>query len=217
MKRQRRTFSFSWSKQKTITLIITIAIVGAWWRFYCFIEEHYGHQYAIALTALLVASIAAIGTWLSLKWTRDTIRPFLYTAGSINVEKVGEHRNLVFNIQNSGSLPGEDVQTEIDFFDEDEEVTEENLSNKYVPPTRETAHSILFPNSSYYEKYILDLNQKNDLELWDNIGKGKTKCRVRIMYKSLGREHVTITTEKLEKREWEETIVTTPIPPQKWK
>ena len=170
----------------------------------------------IVSIAVIFAGISALTANRSLELTRNSIRPFLYTAGSINVERVGKYITLALNIQNSGSLPGENVHVDIDFFDEDEEVTEENPSNRYAPPTREPEFPLLFPNSDYYEKYVLNLEQKNDLELWNNIEKGKTKCRVRIMYKSPGRKHITIQTEKLVKREWEENIVTTPIPPQKW-
>jgi hypothetical protein len=216
MNKQKRHSGFSWSKQKTITLTVSIAIVVAWGCFYNFVVEHYGHQMAVSLTALLVASIAAVGTLLSLKWTRDTIRPFLYMDGSIGVKKVGKYITLEFNIKNSGSLPAEDVYVDIDFFDKDEEITEKNTSSKYAPPTRELEFPTLFPNSIYHEVYVLDLKQKNDLELWNKIIKGEINCRVKIKYKSLSREHITIMTEKLEKREWEETIVTTPIPPQKW-
>ncbi len=217
MKKQTNIFSLSWSRKEIIVLTITIIILVILCVLLSYLGETHGFQYAISLAALIVASIAAIGALLSLKWTRDTIRPFLYTVGPIDAKRVGQYITLTFNIQNSGSLPGEDVQTDIDFFDEDEEVTGKNLSNKYETPTRETAPSMLFPNSSYEEKYIFDLKQENDLKLWNNIGKGKTKCRVRIEYKSLGREHTTIITEKLAKLKSEKNIITTPIPPQKWK
>lgn len=170
----------------------------------------------IASIAAIFAGISALIANRSLELTRNSIRPFLYTAGSINIKRVGKYITLTFNIHNSGSLPGEDVHVDIDFFDEDEEVTKENLSNRYTPPTRELEFPLLFPNSVYYENYVLDLEQKDDLALWNNIEKGKTKCRVRIMYKSPGRKHITIQTKKLAKREWEATLVTTPILPQKW-
>jgi hypothetical protein len=216
MKKQRRTSGFSWNRQKTLIMMVSIAFVAAWGRFYIFIADHYDHQMAIALTALLVASIAAIGTLLSLKWTRDTIRPFLYMHGSMNVKKAGKYIKLEFNVINSGSLPAEEVCVDIDFFDEYEEITEENTSSKYAPPIRELEFPTLFPDSTYREDYILNLKQKNDLALWSKIIKGKVNLRTKIKYESLGRKHVTIMTEKLEKRAWEETIVTTPIPPQKW-
>jgi hypothetical protein len=188
------------------------------------------NTYVIVCLSIVIASIAALNsmfasvaahdslvtTQKSLELTRNSIRPFLYIAGSIGVDKVGKYIKLTFAIQNSGSLPGEDVHVDIDFFDEGEKVTEENTSSKYTVPTRELESPLLFPNSVFYEGYVLDSESKNDLELWDNIVKGKTKCRVRISYKSLEREHITIITEKLAKQEWEDKIVTSPIPPQKW-
>jgi hypothetical protein len=216
MKKQRHTSGFSWSKQKTIILIVSIAIVAAWGRFYTFIVDHYDHQMALALTALLVASIAAIGTLLSLKWTRDTIRPFLYMSESLKIRGRKKYRTLVFNIKNSGSLPAEDVHVDIHFFDEGEEITEENLSSRYGPPAAKSAPSIVFPNSDYYQNYVLSLEKAKESELWSNIMSGNTKCRVRIIYSSLGRKHTTIQTKAVVKREAEEDVVMKAIPPQKW-
>lgn len=196
--------------------IIGIAVFA----FAVYLGVMYGIAICFAFLSIIVSTFFASRsltlTSKSLELTRNSIRPFLYTAGSIGVKRVGKYITLTFNIQNSGSLPGEDVHVDIDFFDEDEEVTEENLSNRHTPPTREPEFPLLFPNSVYNETFVLDLEQKNDLELWNNIGTGKTKCRLRIMYKSLGRRHITIQTEKIVKQEWEETLVTVPIPPQKW-
>jgi hypothetical protein len=181
------------------------------------------NAYAIVCVSVIVASVAALNSMFasvaahdSLELTRNSLRPFLYIAGSIGIKGVGKFIRLTFTIQNSGSLPAEDVNADIDFFYEDEEVTEDNLSRKYQLPTREPVFSLVFPNSSYYPRYILNLQDENDLELWQNIQQGKTACRVRITYKSLGRKHLTIETEKLAKQEWEENLITTPIPPQKW-
>ncbi len=189
------------------------------------------NTYIIVCLSVVVASIAALNSMFasvsahdslvttqeSLELTRNSIRPFLYMDGSIGLKQVGQYMTLEFNIKNSGSLPGEGVNTDIAFFGKDEEVTEENLSSKYVPATVEATSSILFPNSVLYQNYILDLNQADDLKIWKDILQGRTKCRARITYTSLGRKHVTIQTEELTKPEWSEKIVTTPILPQKWK
>ncbi len=204
--------NFTW-KRALVSLVIGAAIIlGGGIPLGIF----YGVIAFLSYSAIVVALFATYVSIGSLELTRNMIRPFLYMAGSINAKKVGEFITLIFNIKNSGSLPGEDVHVDVDFFDKDEEVTEDNLSKKYQPPTKEPIFPLVFPNSSYYPEYILNLQNEGSSELWQNIQQGKTKCRVRIMYKSLGRKHVTIQTEKLVQRGWEEMLVTIPIPPQKW-
>ena len=216
MKKRARTSGFSWSRRQTVILVITIVIVGAWGCFYSFAVEHYGHQYAIALTALLVASIATIGTLLALKWTRDTVRPFISSFGTIPISHTPDTVTLTFKMQNSGSIPGSDVHTDIDFFDEDEEVTEDNVSKRYQPPNRQSSYGLMLPNDIHYEKYILDLTDKDDVELWENITEGKVKLRLRTMYESLGRKHLTIQTERIVKLKGQKELQLIPFPPQKW-
>jgi len=174
------------------------------------------NTYVIVCLSVVIASIAALNSLLASSIASDTQRPFIYTADSINVKRVGDQIRLIFNIYNSGSLPGKDVNTDITFFDKDEEITEENLSSKYESEVVKSESSILFPNSKHYHNFILDLSQENDLKLWNNILQGTTKCRIRTTYTSLGRKHITIQTEELAEQEWAEEIVTHPIPPQKW-
>lgn len=180
--------------------------------------------------SLIIASIAAIFAGLSalaarqslektresLELTRNAIRPFISSSGMIPISYTPDTVTLTFNIQNSGSIPGNDVYTHIDFFDEDEEVTEDNLSNKYPPPNRQSSYGIMLPNDIHYEKYILDLKDKGDLELWENIEKGKVKFRLRIMYKSFGRKHLTLQTEKIVKLKGQKELQLIPDVPQKW-
>jgi hypothetical protein len=216
MKKRLHIFGLSWSLKEVVILSAIIAILILLIISCIFLPDVWENLYIIPIAALVVASIAAIGTLVSLKLTRDTIRPFIYTAGDIVVERPTGQIRLIFNIYNSGSLPGEDVNTDITFFDKDEEITEENLSNTYETEVIKSKPSILFPNSKHDHNFILDLGQANDLKLWNNITQGKTKCRIRTTYKSLGRNHITIQTGELAKVEWAEEIVSHPISPQKW-
>lgn len=204
------------NKYPITLIVIGVIAVG----FTVYLAQTQGIAISFAFLSIVVATFFASGslalTSKSLELTRNAIRPFIYTADSINVKRVEKYITLTFNIYNSGSLPGKDVYTDITFFDKDEEITEENLSSKYAPEEVKSKPSILFPNSKYYHSYIIDLNQEADSKIWDDIMQGKTKCRVRTTYTSLGRKYVTIQTEELAKQEWAEGIVTKPIPPQKW-
>ena len=217
MKKRLHIFGLSWSLKEVVVLTTIIIILILLVLLCVFLPSVWENQYIIPIIALVVASIAAIGTLVSLKLTRDTIRPFIYKADDIVVERPTGQIKLIFNIYNSGSLPGEDVHTDITFFDKDEKITEKNLSNTYEAEVVKSKPSIIFPNSKHFRNFVLDLSQENDLKLWNNILQGTTKCRVRTTYKSLGRNHITIQTEELAKVEWAKEIVTKPVPPQKWK
>ena len=184
---------------------------------FSYAAENYGQQYAISLTALLVASIAAVATLLSLSWARDIVRPFLSHFGiEVTLDGTGkDYVSIAFSIQNSGSLPATDIDVDIDFFDDAEEVTENNSSSKFAPATKLPTTPMILPNNDYTSEYTLDLKDRNDVELWENIRKGKTKVRLRIRYKSLGRKHLTIQTERIS-RPLRGKSLWVPIPPQKW-
>lgn len=188
------------------------------------------NTYVIVCSSVVIASIAALNSMFasisardslvttrqSLELTRKMIRPFLSSSDVIPVSRIGNNVTLTLKITNSGSLPSNDTHADIDFFDEDEEVTEDNLSNKYHRPDRTYEYSLVFPNNHYYEVYILDLQDKYDVELWENINKGKIKFRLRIIYTSFDNEHVTIQTEHIAKPEWVGKLQTLPVLPQKW-
>jgi hypothetical protein len=177
------------------------------------------HSYFFICASIVIASVAALNSILASSIASEAQRPFLYRTSLTKTQRVGKYITLGFNIKNSGSLPAEDVQTDINFFDKDEKATERNRSDIYEPPILESESSsfLLFPNSDYYQSIVLDLEQADDLKLWNDIKDGKTKCRIRITYTSLGRKHETMQTEELVKRESETDITTKPIPPQKWK
>jgi len=208
---------FSWNIRKTIILVVSAILIGLWGFFYSWVVVKYGHQYAISISALLVASIAAVGTLLSLKWTRETIRPFLSFSGDVKVDKTQYWVTLTFTIENSGSLPASDIYTEIDFFNENEEVTKDNLSSKYPPLKRRPEVTMVFPNKPTYANYALDLRDIADKELWQDISNGKVTVRLRIRYKNMSKEYITIQTEKVEKLEQARQVQLIPSFPQKWK
>lgn len=168
------------------------------------------------IVATFFASRSLKRTSESLELTRKMIRPFLTLSDVIPVDKVRDNVTLTFKIHNSGSLPASDAHTDIDFFGEGEEVTEDNLSTKYQRPKRMYEYSLVFPNHHYYEVYILNLKDTNDLDLWENIRNGKVKFRLRIMYTGLGNEYITIQTEHITKPEWEDKLQLLPVLPQKW-
>ena len=189
------------------------------------------NTYVIVCVSVVIASIAALNsifasinardsltaTRKSLELTRKMIRPFLSMSDvMIPVSRIGDNVTLTFKIENSGSLPSNDAHADIDFFDEDEEVTEDNLSNKYRRPDRTGDHSLVFPNNHYYELFILNLQDKDDVELWRNITKGKAKFRLRIMYTTFDNEYITIQTEHIAKPELVEKLQLLPILPQRW-
>ena len=194
-----------------------MVFVGLWGLFYSFVAEQYGQQYSISLTALLVASIAAVANLLSLKWSRGTIRPFLsLNTNTIRAEPSGDYVNIEFGIHNSGSLPATDIEVDIDFFANDEAVTEDNLSNKYPPAKKSALTIMILPNNDFTAEFVIDLKNKDDSGLWDNFKDGNVIVRLRIFYESLSRKHVTIQTEKICRQPWEKDLVFVPISPQKW-
>ncbi len=199
-------------------MVVSIMIIVLWGLFYLYSKEEYDQQYAISLTALLVASIATVANLLSLQWSRDTIRPFLFHfPDTIQTEQVKTNMRISFKIHNSGSLPATNIEVDIDFFASNEEVTEDNISNRFMLATKLPITPMLLPNCNYTADYILNLKDKNDLEQWNAFSQGKAKVRLRISYESQGRKHTTIQTEEICKPEWENRLVFTPIPPQKWK
>jgi len=151
----------------------------------------------------------------SLELTRNAVRPFLSMSEDIAVEMGKGTVALRFTIRNSGSLPARGVHTNIDFFGLDEQVEEDNVSDIYPPPCREAQGILVFPNNHYSEVFNLDLNNEDDMQLWNDIQNGKVKCRVRTIYSSLDKEHVTIQTEQIVKLEDREGIYLLPTSPQK--
>ena len=156
----------------------------------------------------------------SLELTRAMQRPFLAWKASPLVNITPDMIKLEFKIENTGSMPASDVHAYVQFFDEDERVTDDNLSSKYPPLIEQSVVEgydcfFLLPSHTLIKDCVLDLRQKNHLDLWENIKNEKVKVRLRIMYKGVGRKHVTIQTGHLLKQIGTE-LLTTPIVPQEW-
>ena len=200
-----------------------LIISGLYIAFLMWVAKTYDIILAISLGALAVATAAAISNLLSLKWSRDTIRPFLscqhaHIKTTIVTAKVGsEQVNIPFRICNSGSLPAANINTDIDFFERDEEVSDSNQSNKFEIATRIPIEPMLLPNAEYIVSYILDLPKSNDAMLWENLKNGKVKVRIKISYECLGKKFLTIQTEEISGPSYEKGLIASPIPPQKWK
>jgi hypothetical protein len=176
------------------------------------------HGYGFLWLSIAIASVAALNSMLASSIASDAQRPFIsLQPGTIFVIEAEKEFTLKLEIKNTGTMPGNNVTADIGFFDEDEEITEDNLSKKYPAETRRQPFLTLFPNVPCNVIYTFDLRQKPVSNLLKNIKKGKIRFRLRIMYTSLGRKHLTIETEQLG---WasKETGRTqrNSIPPQKW-
>lgn len=217
----------------TTLVVLGVEVIVAWLIWFIFGDRQtFGplNTYVIVCLSVVVASIAALNSMFasvsardslvatreSLELTTKMIRPFLSLSDVIPVSRKGNSVTLTLKITNSGSLPSKDTHANIDFFDEDEEVTEDNLSNKYHRLDRIDGHCLVFPDNYYYEVCILDLQDKNDLELWENINMGKIKFRLRIMYASFDNKYITIQTEYIAKQAWITQLRLLPVLPQKW-
>lgn len=199
MKKRAKISRFSWSRRETIILVVSVIVVAIWGFFYSFAVEKYGHQYAISLTAMLVASIAAIGTLLSLQWTRNTIRPFLSFDGTIKLGGSDREKTLAFLISNTGSMPANDVRIRVDVFGIDESINLNNLSNRYegffdTEEENTKEEMVLFPNQNWHTVYNANLTRSKDKALWEGLLSSKVKLRITIWYSSFGRKHKTVQT-----------------------
>ncbi len=177
-----------------------------------------GEERFISIAALAFAGVAAIVNILSLIFIGQSIRPFVSSPGgthSIHIKQ--KYVMIEFKIQNTGSVPANNVQTDIDFFHENEEVTEDNLSTVYHPSVnQEDKHFILFPNSICVVLFTLNLSDDNDMQLGKDMTQGQAKYRLRITYRNFGRKHKTIQTQQLAKIELEDNTQAQPISPQFW-
>jgi hypothetical protein len=173
----------------------------------------------IAAFSLRFAQRSLQKTGEALELTRATIRPFLAFTGSPVVNTNENIIRLEFKIKNTGSTPASDIHAYIQFFTIDEVVTEDNVSNKYVAPTEISAleaHDclFLFPDHTVIKDYALDLQQKENMEHWQDINNKKTKFRIRITYQGIDGPHTVIQTGRILGRVGDE-LLTSQIPPQK--
>ncbi|MFC2033292.1 hypothetical protein ACFLUB_02075 [Chloroflexota bacterium] len=124
---------------------------------------------------------------------------------------------LALEIRNSGSLPATNIQSNITFFHVDESVTKDNVSSQFQQVEEKEASPSAFPNASFIKHCVLDLTDRNDSALWEQIQEGTVKMRLRITYESLRRKHLTIQTEEITQSPWAVTIQLKPVLPRLWK
>lgn len=212
-----------WTNVILVTVEVALASLiwfsGAW--FFAGSRETFGplNSYIFIWLSIIIATVAVINSVFATTLANETQRPWLYMIGGkiTATEKGNKYTVLPFILRNSGSLPATNIDSHIDFFANEEELTEDNASRVFEVPTRGEETPMLLPNDTYTDEFVLDIQNPNDAQLLDCIKQGKTKVRFRISYESLSRKHLTIQTDRLSKLEWQEDLALIPIPPQKWK
>jgi hypothetical protein len=212
---------------RTNIILITVEVIlasliwfsGAW--FFAGSRETFGplNSYIFIWLSIIIASMAVINSIFATTLANETQRPWIYMIGGkiTSYERNNRYTVLPFILRNSGSLPATNVCCNIDFFANEEKITEDNNSHIFeVAITREET-PMLLPNDTYTEQYVLDIQNTNDRQLLDCIKQGKAKVRFRISYESFSRKHLIIQTYELSQPKWEESTTFIPIPPQKWK
>lgn len=223
-------------------IAILIWFSGEW--FLAGSRETFGplNNYVFIWLSIVIASIAAFGTVLAfstshdsfnitkeslditkkaLELTRATTRPFLSVqSGDAHMKITANEIITEYVITNSGSLPASEVETDITFFDIDEDVTEDNQSKKYPIPNElyqlsgQSSCTTIFPNRSIRLESQLNLKDKAYMKLNHNIDNGKVKLRLSIFYKYKSSNYKTIQTEYIHKVTANGKRERTYIPPQ---
>ena len=189
-------FGIRWAKKELIAIALVAACV-IYGMVYSYL--HYPFYIFLSQFALVAAAVAALIAALSLKYTRDTVRPFLTFGGTVNLGGPREKRTLAFPITNTGSMPADDVRLRIDPFGIDEEIGLKNASKRYKSLCDEKNEDdqealVLFPNQTWQHVLNLDLTTENNKKWWEWLLNGNIKLRITILYRSLGRKHKTIQT-----------------------
>ena len=167
----------------------------------------------LAYVAIIVAAMAALASVLSLKWARDTIRPFLFATGKYKtLDVTPEKVPISFTLRNSGTLPGTISKWEVAVFEANEKVTESNVGKTYRFRTEMGHGRIIFPNQEYEMEVPFDLKKPADKAVWDDFYNGKLIFRIAVQYKSLGRTHKTGQSFYIN-----EEMNSCPIEPQWWR
>lgn len=179
----------TWPKRRIFGFVIGMAI-GLTWITYSFVTL--GIDASLPYLAILVAALAAMASFMCLQWARDTVRPFLFFTGDIDVGGKDDERYMTFHIKNSGVMPGSNVRIEVVPFGIDEEITTDNTGKRYSFPKEHDEPIIIFPNLGYQAVRSFDLKRVEDKNVWESIMAGKVKLRIKIFYESLRRKHETI-------------------------
>lgn len=208
-----------------ILIAVEVILASIIWRsgdwFFAGSRETFGplNSYIFIWLSIIIATMAAINSIFATTLANETQRPWLYMIGDKVTpdERNNRYTALPFILSNSGSLPATNIHCDIDFFANEEKVTEDNKSRVFEVAIKREEPPMLLPNGTYTEQYVLDIQNPNDLRLLDCMKQGKAKVRFRISYESLSRKHLTIQTDELSQLELEENPTFKPIPPQKWK
>ncbi|MCJ7426319.1 MAG: hypothetical protein MUO17_04210 [Dehalococcoidales bacterium] len=223
-------FFIKWCRRHLLLAHISLLAFIAFWAilFWYLAEWFWGggrqtfeslHSYGFIWVSIAIASVAALNSMLASSIASEAQRPFIsLQPGTIPVIETVNEITIKLEIKNTGTMPGNDVTADIGFFDEDEEITEANMSKKYPTETQRLPYLTMFPNATCHITYMFDLGQETAMKLWKNLKKGKVRFRLRIMYTSLGRKHITIQSEQIEKTSKETgELHRSPVPPQTWK
>lgn len=206
MKKPINFLGISWGTRQTvvITVLLLIVIIA-------------GLLWPQDLMAIILAAAALIVAFFSLEWATTTMRPYVSRSDDIQINQSPGYLTIEFQLLNSGRIPASDVSIETDLFGINEEVTEDNASKKY-PGANDVAPriAVLFPNNKYYLNYTINLNEKLGRKLRDDILAGQVVFRLRIKYRSHGREHLTIQTEQLDPTQGMPHPAIRPVGLQKW-
>jgi len=192
-------FGTRWTKREA-AIVLTVAGGMIYWVVYSYFSSPF--SVFLSYIAVVVAVVAALAASISLKYTRDTIRPFLSFDGTIKLGGSHEEKTLAFKITNTGSTPADDIKVIIDAFGIGEEIDLKNVSNvskrydKFLneESAERQAALILFPNQSWQSVVEVNLTRENNRELWESLLSGSIKLRITIWYRSFGRKHKTIQT-----------------------
>ena len=122
---------------------------------------------------------------------------------------------LHFTVKNTGTLPATNVNTYVDFFQKNEEITENNRSRKYSPITTKSEAAMVFPNQSVGGNIGLKISNTDDKQLWEDIVHNEVNLRISIQYKGISQEYITVQAVKIETGMEGKQIHLIPVTPQK--
>lgn len=180
LRKRVNLLGFRWSWAEIVGL--SVGIVGGTllvWNLSAKLE----YIYFLSSLAIVVAAIAGIGTLLSLKWTRDTVRPFLtITARDFTLHEEGNWGFIKLIMRNLGSLPAEEVSLDISSFISEREGDSEEL----IDTQRLFDALVIFPNQEGEIIYTVTP------ALFPEFIKKGGKLHVKIKYKSMHKECETL-------------------------
>lgn len=180
LRKRVNLFGFRWSWAEIVGL--SVGILGGTllvWNLFANLE----YTYFLASLAIVVAAVAGVGTLLSLKWTRDTVRPFLsITAREFILHEEGDWGFIKLTMRNLGSLPAEEVSIDISSFMSERE----GESEKLFDTQRLFDALVIFPNQEGEIMYTV-----TPVLFPEFVRKG-AKLHVKIKYKSIHKECETL-------------------------